>query len=259
MLDIRKISTIGIVLSVAGIFGLLGGCANQKRPVRLVSPYPHQMTVVLAPVLNYSGEQNLDTLKVTDILYSELQQVQGFAVIPVNRTLAQMARDGIRNIEDPQQALNLANQLGADMIIIAAITEYNPYYPPIVGIAMQVYGVKGNRLFSSASVNPVRLARSASPLKITSSNVANEYLPKNQIQEIFNSRDKRVAKQVKKFAKLRGTGSSPYKTELYLRSQEYYLRFVCYESIKKLLEKELERINLTYLTDTNSEKEKEFN
>jgi len=256
MLGIRKITTIGIILSVAGTFVLSAGCSVQKKSMQLMSPYRKQMTVVLGPVLNYSGEQNLDTLKVTDILYSELQQVHGFSVIPVNRTLAEMAKNGITNIENPQQALNLANQLGADMIIIAAITEYNPYYPPIVGIAMQVYSVNDNKEFSAASVNPVQLARSASPLKI-SVNVGQEYLPKNQIQEIFNSRDKRIAKLAREFAKLRGTGSSPYKTDLYLRSQEYYLRFVCYESIKKLLEKELERMNFTYLTDTA--REKEFN
>ncbi len=259
MLKIKRVRTIRIVSLLAGVavaLAFLAGCSSQKKDISLRSPYPREMTVVLAPVLNYSGEQNLDTLKVTDILYSELQQVRGFAVIPVNRTLAQMAKDGITNIENPQQALNLANELGADMIIIAAITEYNPYYPPIVGIAMQVYGVKNDKVFSSASVNPVKLARSAYPLRI-SSNVGEEYLPKNQIQEIFNSRDKRIVKQVKAFAKMRGTNTSPYKSELYLHSQEYYLRFVCYESIKKLLEKELERINFTYLADDN--KEKEFN
>ena len=254
MRDIKRITIIGTTLS-ACLFVLIAGCSQQKKQVRLSSPYPREMTVVLAPVLNYSGERNLDTLKVTDILYSELQQVRGFAVIPVDRTLAQMAKDGITNIEDPQQALNLASQLGADMIVVAAVTEYNPYYPPIVGIAMQVYGVRSDG-FRSASLDPVKLARSALPLKI-SADAAPKYLPKNQIQEIFNARDKRIAALARKFAKSRGTGNSPYKTDLYLRSQEYYLRFVCYQSIKELLDKEVERINTAYLSDTD--KEKEFN
>jgi len=255
MRDIKRITIIRAILSAAGTLVLIAGCSQGKKDIQLASPYPRQMTVVLAPVLNYSGERNLDTLKVTDILYSELQQVRGFAVIPVNRTLAQMAKDGITNIQDPQQALNLASQLGADMIIVSAITEYNPYYPPIVGIAMQVYGVR-NDGFLSASIDPVKLARSALPLKIATDTTP-KYLPKNQIQEIFNARDNRIASLAREFAKSRGTGQSPYKTDLYLRSQEYYLRFVCYQSIKELLNREVERINQAYLSDV--EKEKEFN
>ena len=229
------------------------GCANRRKDAKLTSPYPRQVTVAIAPVFNYSGASKLDMLKVTDILFSELQQVDGFSVIPVNRTLAQMQKEGINRITDAQQALSLARSLGADMIIISAITEYNPYYPPIVGVAMQLFGVQGDTKQNN-NIDPVAMARAASPLKFNAG-VDPKYWPKNQIQEIFNSRDKDILSEVRSFAKQRGTGDSPYKWELYLHSQEYYLRFVWYQTIHNLLDKEIERINETYLSDVSNEKE----
>jgi hypothetical protein len=237
----RRISRISLVVALAM---MTLGCA-QKKQVKdnghLVSPYPCQMTIVVAPVLNYSGNQDLDPIKVTDILYSEFQSVEGFAVIPTNRMLAQMARNQISVIETPQQALKLANDLGADAIVVSAITEYNPYYPPVVGMAMQVYGLQQESV-QVPRIDPVALERSASPLKL-STTIEPQFWPKNQIQRIFNSRDKMVAHQVHEFSEDRGDVNSPYKGEIYLRSQEYYLRFVCYKAIRELLNKELLRVN----------------
>ena len=42
-------------------------------------------------------------------------------------------------VETPQDALDLAGELGADATLVAAITEYQPYDPPIVGVVMQWY------------------------------------------------------------------------------------------------------------------------
>ena len=42
--------------------------------------------------------------------------------------------------------------------------------------------------------------------------------------------------RVEEFAERRGTNDSPYKWEIYLHSQEYYLRFVCYKAIQELLD-----------------------
>ena len=233
----------------------LAGCVETRHEIQLSNPYSKLTTVAVVPTLNFSGTGNLDTLKVTDILYSELQQVEGFAVIPVNRILAQMSKDGISTVENAQQALKLASELGAEIIIVSAITEYNPYYPPIVGIAVQLYGFQDDPVLVN-TIDPVAMARSASPLKLNLK-VDRKYWPKNQVQRIYNSRDKRIRKKVKRFAKARGTQQSPYQWELYLRSQEYYLRFVCYQTIRELLDKEVERINQSYLSDP--EKEKEFN
>ncbi len=219
-----------------------------------MSPYNRPVTVAVVPILNLSGSREIDTLKVTDTLYSELQQVEGFAVIPVNRMLAQMERDKILTIETPQQAISLSKALGADIIIVSAITEYNPYFPPIIGMAVQLYGQPESSPTTVQKIDPVVMERLASPLKV-SVDIDPRYWPKNQIQRIYNSRDKRVAEKVERFAKFRGTAESPLKWELYLHSQEYYLRFVCYEAIAELLDKEVERINMGAVTERVDVKE----
>jgi hypothetical protein len=240
-LAFRPIWQLALIVAVA----LAASGCSQKNPVKdtghLVSPYSRQLTIVVAPVLNYSGNQDLDPIKVTDILYSEMQSVEGFAVVPTNRMLAQLARERIGVIETPQQAMKIANALGADAIVVSAITEYNPFYPPVVGMAVQVYGLQQESV-RIPKIDPVAMERSASPLKL-STEIEPQFWPKNQMQRIYNSRDKKIAHQVEEFAEDRGNAESPYKWEVYLRSQEYYLRFVCYKAIKELLDKELQRVN----------------
>ena len=224
---------------------MMEGCCQKQEVVfcpRLCSPYGRAVTVAVVPILNYSGNLDIDTLKVTDILYSELQQVEGFAVIPVNRLLAQMAQENMRCVETPEQALGLARKVGAEIILVSAITEYNPYYPPVVGMAMQVFSEPEPASTQASGVDPVVLRRMSSPLKLDV-DIDPEFWPRNQIQRIYNSRDKMVLEQVKHFADDRGVGHSPYGWDVYLRSQEYYLRFVCYKAIAELLDKEVERIN----------------
>lgn len=236
-----KMRLMPIALVLAMI--VTGGCEKKRVPkVVLANPYGRQMTVAVAPVLNYSGNPDLDPVKVTDILYSEMQQVDGFAVVPVNRMLAQMVRDNIQVIETPQQALKLVSELGADAIVIAAITEYNPIYPPVVGMAVQIYGLDYAPGVEMKKIDPVVMERQATPLKVPT-DIAPQFWPKNQIQRIYNSRDKQMAHLVEEFAEDRGTVQSPYKWEIYLRSQEYYLRFVCFKAIEELLDKELRRVN----------------
>lgn len=244
---IRWIGLIALVLAT--------GCQHKRLPTpQLTSPYGRQVTIAVAPVLNISNSRDLDPMKVTDILYSECQQVDGFSVIPVNRLLAQMVRNNLPMIETPQQALKLAQEVGADAILISAITEYNPYYPPVVGMAVQMYGMPEASPRPGARIDPVAMERLASPLKV-STEIEPQFWPKNQIQRIYNARDKAMARQVEAFAEDRGTANSPYDWEIYLRSQEYYLRFVCFKAIEELLDKEVRRINPGLVTPSDEVKE----
>lgn len=103
-------------------------------------------------------------------------------------------------------------------------------------------------------IDPVAMERQATPLKV-SVDIAPQFWPKNQVQRIYNSRDKAMAHLVEEFAEDRGTAGSPYKWEVYLRSQEYYLRFVSFKLIEELLDKELRRINPGIVSDHNVAKE----
>lgn len=235
-----------LVVQALGLTLAVIGCSGQSRGPLVVAPYPALTTIAVAPVLNFSGTQDLDTLKVTDILFGELQQVDGLAVIPVNRVLAQMAQDGIDVIESPQQALELAERLGVQAIIVTAITEYDPYFPPKVGLAMQLYGLDERADLSG--IDTVKLQRRASPMQIKV-DLEKRYWPKSQVQRRYDGRDDETINKVKQFARERGTGHSPYGWEVYVRTQQDYLRFVCHEAISELMEREKDRMNQTFLSD----------
>ncbi len=244
------------IYSFFAVLLLLIGC-NTKTYVRLVSPYPNPKTVVVTPVLNYSGTENIDMLKVTDIFFSELQQVSGFSVVPVNRTLAEMLKMGIVQIRTPQEVHKLGKALGADMVIVPAITEYNPYYPPIVGVAVQLYvmGEGSARLGKLNSFDPKDFERSPYPIKL-GADTPSDILPILQVQRIFNARQREVYQAVREFAKARASDISAYGWKVYLKSQEHYLRFVWYQTTQILLEKLTSRLNQIYLVDDNNKRDR---
>jgi hypothetical protein len=153
-----------------------------------------------------------------------------------------MSQERLQRIETPEQVMMLASDVGADIVIVAAITEYDPYYPPIVGMAVQLYIQPKVTSMQASQIDPVQLERLSSPLKVPL-DIDPKYWPKNQVQRIYNGRDKLIVDAVKKYAKHRGTGNSPYDWDVFLRSQENYLRFVCYKAIAELLDKEVGRMN----------------
>src|SRR5262245_10550855 len=139
----RLISVVSLVATAS-----LGGCSfftgetKRVQPVMeqaIHSPYPTVMTFAIAPAINLSGSRDFDPLKVSDELFTEMQQVQGLNLLPVNKTLIAMNRLGMRNIDDVAGAQKRSEALGADGLIVPAITSYDPYNPPVVGMVLQLY------------------------------------------------------------------------------------------------------------------------
>ena len=206
------------------------GCAQraQTPPPVLLPP----KVVVLAPVLNLSGSRDFDPLKVTDLLASEFVSCEGVAVVPVNMTLAELERRGKLTVETPQEATALARILGADATIVIAITEYNPYYPPIVGMVMQWYpAVVSDPALQDT--NPVDDA-ACEPSTLQLSDV-NNVQPRWQIELVFNAAHKAILADVRRYAGKRGGGASPYGWRKYVQSQELYVRYCGWEMIRTML------------------------
>ena len=92
----RTFATLSLLFATT-----LGGCGvfwwkeePPSYPVELTvySPYAEPRTFAIAPTINLSGAQDFDPLVVSDILYGEMQQVQGLNVLPLNKTLVAMQR-----------------------------------------------------------------------------------------------------------------------------------------------------------------------
>ncbi|MGQ9769213.1 MAG: hypothetical protein ACUVQG_01545 [Thermogutta sp.] len=129
-------------ISLGAVFlGLVCGCTVFHRPAwrpAVHNPFPQIHKVAVAPFFNLSADPTLDGRKVAIAYYNELQEVPGFEVIPVGVVERAMFQQRI-SLNGPNEARRLAQLLGADAIVVGAVTEYSPYYPPRCGLQVEWY------------------------------------------------------------------------------------------------------------------------
>jgi len=213
--------------------GLLGGCRPEQRvdPVVVANTRMGPMTIAVAPALNLSGAADFDPNRVADLMASELCYADGIKVIPVSRVLGILAAQGRESVESQAHALELGELLGADAVLVFAVTEYDPYDPPSVGISAQLYGSRPRS--SVRALDPVAMSREAG-LASSGSRTG----PRGsfaQTQRVFDASHNSVVKEVREFASRRGGGGSPYGWRRYLVSQQDYMRFCCHATVRALL------------------------
>ena len=131
----------GVLLGACLLVGC-GGSRVRVEPVRLVNRELGPLTVAIAPALNLSGSRDFDANRLADIMAGELAHADDVAVIPVSRVLQVLAVQGAGRIESPEHALEVARLVGADALLVFAVTDYDPYDPPRVGISAQLYGTR---------------------------------------------------------------------------------------------------------------------
>jgi hypothetical protein len=128
-----------LVAVCAGLLASVAGCVSV--PVSVSNPIPGLTTVAVAPFFNLSNEPTVDGRRFAEAYYAELQKTAGFQVIPVGVVEEALRGNGL-SLEDPADTLELCRVLGADAIVVGAVTEYKPYYPPQVGLQVQWYSAR---------------------------------------------------------------------------------------------------------------------
>ena len=116
--------------------GLFSGCVLVE--VGVTNPVPSMSAIAVAPFFNLSQEKEVDGRRFAVAYFAELQKVPGFEVVPVGVT-EQAIFDNDLEMNDPQDVLELTRILDVDAIAIGAITDYDPYYPPRVGLKVAWY------------------------------------------------------------------------------------------------------------------------
>lgn len=205
-------------------FLFLMGCCSQSEQQTLkrdpISQLPWGTTIAVAPALNFSGSSAFDPMKVGDLMASELSEIPGVRVIGVTRVMAILAEQGCAQIASPEHALQVNDRLGADAMLVFAVTEYDPYRP-VVGLAAQLYG----RGPHGRAVDP--LASLARPFPVPPG--GNGVRPWAEVQRTFNGLHEDVQKELREYADDRHEQDSPYGWRKFLASQEWYLRFCCFQ------------------------------
>lgn len=108
-----------------------------RQPV-FHNPFPQLQKVAVAPFFNHSTEPTVDGRQFALAYFNELQSTPGFEVIPVGVVEQQMTAYGL-TLATPAEARKLAQLLEVDAIVIGAVTDFNPYYPPRCGLQVEWY------------------------------------------------------------------------------------------------------------------------
>lgn len=131
---------IGVVILVAGC-GLLPSVS--KVPA-IHNPFPQLSKVAVAPFINLSTDPSVDGREFGLAYFSELQQIPGYEVVPVGVVETAM-RDNHLTLNTAADCRRLAQLLGVDAVVVGAVTDFDPYYPP--RCAMQVEWYSANPYF----------------------------------------------------------------------------------------------------------------
>lgn len=211
---------------------LLPGCAWLGRREAPPPPPPARVFVV-APVLNLSGATDVDALRLTDLLASECVSFPGVTVIPVNLTLAELLRQGKEYVETPEDAVALAQVFGADATLVFAVTEYDPYDPPIVGLVLQYYPAQSASR-PLTGFDPLTASRAVAEPEVALS-VAAPPTPRWQIQRVFDASQETLLANLRSYAEQRDGQRSPYGWQKYMKSQELFVRYCGWSLIRTML------------------------
>lgn len=102
------------------------------------NPFPQLSKIAVAPFFNLSAEPTVDGRRFALAYYNALQSVPGYEVVPVG-VVERAMKDYSISLSSPQEARRLAQLLGVDVLVIGAVTDYTPYYPPRCGLQVEWY------------------------------------------------------------------------------------------------------------------------
>lgn len=133
----RRIQILAVCL-LAGVQGcaLLLPERAQKPVIR--NPFPQLSRVAVAPFFNHSDEPTVDGREFALAYYGELQATPGFEVAPLGVVEEAILRHRI-DLNQPAEARRLARLLGVDAVVVGAVTDFRPYYPPRCGMRVEWY------------------------------------------------------------------------------------------------------------------------
>jgi hypothetical protein len=125
-------------MTLVGAAGCKFVIPDVSRQPLIHNPFPQLSRVAVAPFFNQSDEKTVDGRQFAMAYYAELQAVPGFEVVPLGVVEEAIIRNHI-NLSSPAEARRLAQVLNVDAVVIGAITDYSPYYPPRCGLRVEWY------------------------------------------------------------------------------------------------------------------------
>jgi len=229
---------------------LMVGCAKPDPltpPQQLMSPYastPAEPIWAIVPLRNESGTSAVDVLELSDTLVATVTQARGLRALPLNRTLDAMQAMEMARPETPADLDRLARTLGADGLIVGSVTAYDPY-EPVVGLSLALYARAGMLEQPGGldlDIDARQLREQPTEYDYFGTQQAAGRGPASSVMLVLDGRDHDVRMRVRRYADGRRDSVSALGWERYLRSMPEYERFVAFEAVGALLQREWVRL-----------------
>ena len=228
-------SLIRSIIAAFLIVAPLVGCSEQEpkygTEAQIASPLTKRQVWAVAPAVNLSGYEAVDPLLHGDLLYQQLQQVDGITAVPVNRVVQVYASLRIDQVQSAEQAKLVCDVLGCDGLLVPTVTAYDPYDPPKLGVALQLFRRSG--FAKPENVSPHDLAKRAAPGKTQSLAPAPDFI---QTVGMFDAASGSVRQAVYDYAKGRSDPVGPLGAKEYFVSMDRYSGFVYHTLIGEMLQ-----------------------
>lgn len=233
-----------LLFAIAALASAGGGCSTlypTPGADPLVSPYQERRVWAIAPLRNESGSLHADGLALADQIARQLENASNLDVMPVNRTLHAMAALGIEQLTTAEQAAQLREALGADAIVVGSITAYDPYDPPKLGLAVELYA-DPRRMNAGPPLDVRKLGR-APTADDAQLNVAVARRPASSAVSAFlDAAEPHVRQRLQRYANHRGPVAEEGMAHRYRISMDLYSEFVSYVVSWRLLREEAQRL-----------------
>ncbi len=190
-----------VMLTVTAV--CLGACI-QKGAEPLVSPYDTRRVFAVVPLANESGSLHADGAKMADFLARQLENASNIDVLPVNRVIAAMEVRGMPQVTSPADALRLLNTLSVDGLVVGTISTYDPYEPPKLALAIELY-VNDLADQSAETLNLRQLSQARSGAQVGRQSRFRRTQPYTMVSAFFNAASPQVRSRMRLYAARRGT------------------------------------------------------
>ena len=209
-----------------------------RGPDPIRSPYPTVHTWAVAPLRNESGSLAADGFTLADTVARRLEAVQGMHVLPVNRTIQGMQAGDIPEVTTPNQAQRLLETIGADGLVVGTISAYDPYDPPKLGLALELY--VNPKVDRGDALDVRRLVRTPTGDAVTSPGTRLKQ-PVSLISGFFDAADAAVHEQLKHYA-IQRKRATEQSWRTYRISMDLYTEFVTDLMCRRLMQAEAQRV-----------------
>lgn len=126
---------VGMALGNSGCNLIIPDISHQ--PV-VHNPFPQLSKIAIVPFFNQSDEPTVDGREFALAYFAELQAVPGFEVVPLGVVEEAIQYEQI-DLSNPAGIRRLADVLEVDAVVVGAVTDFTPYYPPRCGMRVEWY------------------------------------------------------------------------------------------------------------------------